>query len=183
MSRGHALNSAMRRTRRMQLLRRDGRCCAYCRRPFPDLREATFDHVVPQSLWRSWSVGSLVLACVDCNRAKADRFPLSIALLILGWADPAGPVVRPVDLPVLARLAHANRPVFEAVWTPDPIGQGSTPDLRDDPRHTRRHSAPRVARPVCGPVDRRGSIRPACLRSAGRSVRACAGPAGEAVYA
>nr|WP_241670577.1 HNH endonuclease [Streptomyces lavendulae] len=137
---------------------------------------------MPQSLWRSWSVTSLMLACADCNQAKADRFPLSLALLLLRWADPTGPTVAPALWPLLARLAHAHRPTFEAVWTPDRIGLRSTPDLRDEPRHTRRHSTVWSARSVRCAVRGRGSIRPVCLY-APRPVRTCAGPTGEAVAA
>ncbi|MGW1722399.1 HNH endonuclease [Streptomyces sp. NPDC002306] len=82
MRRVHPLNSTRRRVRKEQLARRHGQRCAYCRRPFVDLSEATLDHIAPQSLWRTWSVTSLVLACADCNQAKADRLPLSLALLL-----------------------------------------------------------------------------------------------------
>lgn len=78
------LTASRRRTRKEQLARRHGQRCTYCRRPFATLREATLDHIVPVSLFRTWSVVHLTLACVDCNHAKADRLPLSIALL-LGW--------------------------------------------------------------------------------------------------
>ncbi|MGM0345867.1 HNH endonuclease [Streptomyces sp. Adlamb9] len=183
MRNGHPLNSARRRARKEQLARRYGQCCAYCRQTFIDLREATLDHIVPCSLWRSWSVTSLMLACVDCNQAKADRFPLSLALVLLKWAHPTGPTVAPALWPLLARLAHAHQPTFEAVWTPAPVGLRSTPDLRDEPRHTRRHSTVRSARPAvrCA-VRGRSSIRPVCLH-APRPVRTCAGPTGEAVAA
>ncbi|WP_433919030.1 HNH endonuclease [Streptomyces canus] len=182
MRHGHPLNSARRRVRKEQLARRHGQHCAYCLRPFAELSEATLDHIAPQSLWRSWSVTSLMLACADCNRAKADRFPLSLALLLLRWADPTQPSVDPTAVPLLARLASANKSAYEAVWSPDPIGLRSTPDLRDEQRHTRRHSTVRVARPVCGAIARRAPVRPDCLR-APRPVRVCAGPTGEAVFA
>ncbi|NEC85222.1 HNH endonuclease [Streptomyces sp. SID12501] len=182
MSHGRPLNSTRRRVRKEQLARRHGRRCAYCRRPFATLREATLDHIAPQSLWRTWSVTALMLACGDCNQAKADRLPLSLALFLLRWADPTAPVVGPDLWPVLARLAAANQPTYAAVWSPDPIDRRSTPDLRDEPRHTRRHSAVRGARPACRTADRRPSIRPDCLR-APRPVRVCAGPTGEAVFA
>ncbi|GAA2997632.1 HNH endonuclease [Streptomyces fulvorobeus] len=103
MRNGHPLNSARRRQRKEQLARRDGQRCAYCALPFVSLREATLDHVVPVSVLRTWSAGALVLACRPCNQAKADRLPLSLALLI--------------------------------VWT-------YGPDLRDEPRHTPRHTDP-----------------------------------------
>ncbi|MFJ6692608.1 HNH endonuclease [Streptomyces sp. NPDC091294] len=56
--------------------------CAYCRHPFASLDTATLDHIVPRSLWHTWSATALALACLDCNHRKADRFPLSIALLL-----------------------------------------------------------------------------------------------------
>ncbi|MEV7102344.1 HNH endonuclease [Streptomyces atroolivaceus] len=83
---GHPLNAARRRARKEQLARRHGRRCTYCHRPFATLREATLDHVVPHSLFRTWSVVHLVLACSPCNHAKADRLPLSIALLLV-WSQ------------------------------------------------------------------------------------------------
>ncbi|MEF9913299.1 MULTISPECIES: HNH endonuclease [unclassified Streptomyces] len=126
MRNGHPLNAARRRARKEQLARRHGRRCTYCRRPFATLREATLDHVVPHSLFRTWSVVHLVLACRPCNHAKADRLPLSLALLI--------------------------------VWT-------YGPDLRDDPRHTPRHTAPTnepftADRPVFTKPDRSGDRGP-----------------------
>ncbi len=140
------------------------------------------DHVAPQSLWRSWSVTSLVLACWDCNQAKADRFPLSLALVLLGWADPGRPIVRPVDWPLLARLAHAHRAALTSVTarvtpgvTPRPTAAGSADSIGS--RSTR--SLPES--PPHGP-DRQTAVRPDCLR-APRPVRPCAGSTGEAVSA
>lgn len=179
MRHGHPLNSARRRVRKEQLARRHGQCCAYCRRPFADLREATLDHIAPQSLWRSWSATSLMLACADCNEAKADRLPLSLALFLLRWADPSRPTLGPTGWPLLARLAHANQSTFMAVWSPNPTGPRSTSDLRDGARHTRRHGP---ARAVCRTATARGPVRPDCL-PAPRPERVCAGPTGEAVFA
>ncbi|EGX60296.1 HNH endonuclease [Streptomyces zinciresistens K42] len=182
MSHKHKLNSGRRRVRKEQLARRHEQRCAYCRRPFANLREATLDHVAPYSLWRTWTVTALVLACESCNNAKADRFPLSLALVLLRSVDPSRPTVGLIDWRLLARLAHANKSAYEAVWSPDSIGPRSTPDLRDEPRHTPRHNAVRGARPTCRTIDRRPSIRPDCLR-APHPVRVCAGPTGEAVFA
>lgn len=56
--------------------------CAYCRRPFESLDAATLDHIMPRCLWPTWSANALALACLDCNRRKADRFPLLVALLL-----------------------------------------------------------------------------------------------------
>ncbi|MEE1929720.1 HNH endonuclease [Streptomyces sp. TRM 70351] len=181
MRHGHPLNSTRRRVRKEQLARRHGQRCAYCRHPFTDLSEATLDHIAPQSLWRSWSVTSLMLACADCNQAKADRLPLSLALALLAWADPTRPVVDPTVWPLLARLAAAHQTALTsvtacvtpgvtsrltAVGAAESTGARSTPHLHESTPHR--------------PVQR--AVRPVCLH-APRPVRACAGPTGEAVSA
>ncbi|WP_262386968.1 HNH endonuclease [Streptomyces sp. TRM49041] len=134
MRHGHPLNSARRRARKVQLARRHGQRCTYCRRPFTELREATLDHIVPQSLFRTWSVVHLVLACRACNQAKADRLPLSIALLLLWSYTPAAPGAA-VDWPLLARLAAARQDALTSVTTR--VTPGVTPrpvDRHIDPR-------------------------------------------------
>lgn len=119
------LSAKRRRSRKAQLAARDGQRCTYCRRPFAVLREATLDHVVPISLYRTWSARNLVLACQSCNNVKADRLPLSLALLVLFTTvheqhtgavhEQSGervgrpyPDVLSVDWSLLARLAYAN---------------------------------------------------------------------------
>ncbi|MET8507118.1 HNH endonuclease signature motif containing protein [Streptomyces sp. NPDC004787] len=91
------LNSARRRARKAQLAARDGWRCTYCRRRFRHLRDATMDHIVPISLHRTWSANALVLACEPCNKAKADRLFLSIALLLVWSTDPAFTGVQSAD--------------------------------------------------------------------------------------
>ncbi|MFD4998491.1 HNH endonuclease [Streptomyces buecherae] len=76
------LDSARRRIRKAQLARRHGARCAYCWARFADLKAATLDHVVPRSLYPTWRVRGLVLACVTCNHRKGDALPLSVALLL-----------------------------------------------------------------------------------------------------
>ncbi|WP_432021325.1 HNH endonuclease [Streptomyces sp. 1222.5] len=179
------LNSHRRRARKQRLAARDGAQCYYCRRPFRELREATADHIAPVSLWRSWSLSSLVLACRPCNDAKADRFPLSLALVLLAWADPTRPVVRPVDWPLLARLAAVHHAALTSVTTPvtPTVTPRPTPTDGDKPvdNHSERSTADLVKPPRHTPV-RRSIGRPDCLR-APRPVRACTGPTGEAMSA
>ncbi|MEU5218893.1 HNH endonuclease [Streptomyces sp. NPDC020807] len=93
------LNAARRRSRKAQLAARDGWRCAYCRHRFRDLRDATMDHVVPYSIYRTWSANALVLACHPCNHAKADRLFLSLALLLVWSTDPAFTGVQPTGDP------------------------------------------------------------------------------------
>ncbi|MEU5219040.1 HNH endonuclease [Streptomyces sp. NPDC020807] len=102
------LNSARRRARKAQLAARDGWRCAYCRRRFKDLREATMDHVVPYSLYRTWSANALVLACQPCNHVKADRLFLSLALLLVWSTDPAFTSVQPTSDPTGSRSTDTD---------------------------------------------------------------------------
>ncbi|MFJ7960067.1 HNH endonuclease [Streptomyces sp. NPDC096319] len=146
------LNAARRRARKAQLAARDGWRCAYCRHRFRDLREATMDHVVPISLYRTWSANALVLACQPCNHAKADRLFLSLALLLVWSADPAFTGVQPtgdptpsepdpsadpepielgpdgVDWLMLARIVHARSSAARS--TPDRAKQHEPAERR-----------------------------------------------------
>jgi 5-methylcytosine-specific restriction endonuclease McrA len=69
------MNSNRRRRIRAALARRDGAACFYCTTPFADLAHATIDHLIPQSVLPGWPQYNLVLACWDCNQAKADTLP------------------------------------------------------------------------------------------------------------
>ncbi|MFE3183235.1 HNH endonuclease [Streptomyces violascens] len=168
------LNSRRRRARKAQLAARDGQHCTYCHQPFATLQDATLDHVVPISLMRTWSADHLVLACRPCNTLKADRLPLSIALLLcqsaMNRAGVHGVFTGSTWL-ALARLATAIESTHTAVRSADPVDGQSTPDQRDESRHTRRHA----------PVPR-SLVRPDCLH-APRPMRVCSRPTGEAVFA
>ena len=58
---------------------RDDYTCQYCNAK-KDIRELTYDHVIPKSVWSS-SNGSptnwtnIVTSCVTCNRKKSNRTP------------------------------------------------------------------------------------------------------------
>ncbi|MGY4920002.1 HNH endonuclease [Streptomyces sp. 900116325] len=93
----HHLTASRRRLRKEQLARRHGARCTYCLLPFASLREATIDHIVPHSVFPTWSVVHLTLACRACNHAKADRLPLSMALLLAWPTAPGRPTVHPVE--------------------------------------------------------------------------------------
>ncbi|MFD8800741.1 HNH endonuclease [Streptomyces atroolivaceus] len=119
MRNGHPLNAARRRARKEQLARRHGRRCTYCRRSFATLREATLDHIVPHSLFKTWSVVHLVLACRPCNHVKADRLPLSLALLLVWSQGPdqrddqrhtSGHAPRGTDRPVFTEVDRSTAP-------------------------------------------------------------------------
>ncbi|MFE7665996.1 HNH endonuclease [Streptomyces celluloflavus] len=150
------LNAARRRARKRFLARRDGRHCTYCRVPFTaDLRNATMDHVVPLSLFRTWSAVHLVLACRPCNTAKGNRLPLSIALLLTASIESDTPTDRPApapDWPLLARLAHARQ---SADRSADRLAERSGCDLPESTgRAAGRGGTSRVGPPRSGRVDR-----------------------------
>lgn len=71
------------------------------------------DHVVPISLYRTWSANALVLACQPCNQAKADRLFLSIALLLVWSTDPTFTDIRStpgLPVPVFTDGDRSTRP-------------------------------------------------------------------------
>jgi 5-methylcytosine-specific restriction endonuclease McrA len=64
---------------RKNLFKRDRYTCQYCGlQPGPE--ELTVDHVVPRSRGGVSSWENCVLACVECNKRKADRTPAQAGL-------------------------------------------------------------------------------------------------------
>ncbi|MFK7741557.1 MAG: HNH endonuclease [Planctomycetota bacterium] len=59
---------------RRHLFERDRRTCQYCGKR-PGTAELTIDHVVPRSHGGKSTWQNCVLACIACNRRKADRTP------------------------------------------------------------------------------------------------------------
>ena len=59
---------------RLNLYRRDKNTCQYCGIQ-PGTRELTIDHVMPRSRGGELSWENCVLACVKCNKRKANRTP------------------------------------------------------------------------------------------------------------
>ena len=59
---------------RLNLYRRDKNTCQYCG-VRPGTRELTIDHVMPRSRGGELSWENCVLACVSCNKRKADKTP------------------------------------------------------------------------------------------------------------
>ncbi|MFE1407022.1 HNH endonuclease [Streptomyces sp. NPDC058770] len=118
------LSAPRRRTRKQQLARRHGWRCTYCRRPFTAPREATLDHIVPVSLYRTWAVVNLALACRPCNHAKADWLPLSMALLLV-WSQAGDQRDETRHTPSHAPR-HTGRPTVHPV---DRVDEGDVPPV------------------------------------------------------
>src|SRR5262252_1412741 len=59
---------------RRTIYKRDGLRCQYCHKKFPS-EELTIDHITPRSLGGKTTWENCCLACIACNKAKADRMP------------------------------------------------------------------------------------------------------------
>lgn len=64
---------------RKNLFLRDNYTCQYCGNK-PDIKDLTYDHIIPKSLWDNKYVSptnwtNIVTACVDCNRKKGNKTP------------------------------------------------------------------------------------------------------------
>ncbi len=98
---------------RRNLFKRDHHTCQYCgAQPGPD--QLTIDHVIPRSMGGTSSWTNCVLACVECNKRKADRTPEQAGMRL------RRPPVRPKWKPLYAthgvRIESWSRFLSEAYW-------------------------------------------------------------------
>lgn len=84
----------MSRASKSDILRRDGRTCAYCGDYVGTngggINNATVDHIIPESVCKKTgyphsghTYGNLVACCGPCNRRKADRTPEEAGMKLL----------------------------------------------------------------------------------------------------
>lgn len=99
---------------RRNLFKRDHFACQYCGVQ-PGAGELTIDHVLPRSQGGTSTWDNCVLACVACNKRKADRLPEQAGMKL------RKPPIRPVWKPLYAghrvRIASWAKFVSEAYWT------------------------------------------------------------------
>ena len=92
---------------------RDGRRCQYTGSVLRH-DEGNIDHVVPRSRGGASTWDNCVLACIDCNKRKADRTPGQAGLKL------RKPPVRPQWQPLYARhsvrIASWSKFISEAYW-------------------------------------------------------------------
>jgi 5-methylcytosine-specific restriction endonuclease McrA len=69
--------SASRRSRKRNLIRRNGAKCVACGRSFP-AEKLTLDHIVPASKGGTHALSNLQLMCEPCNQRKGARVPKKI---------------------------------------------------------------------------------------------------------
>jgi 5-methylcytosine-specific restriction endonuclease McrA len=98
---------------RRNIYKRDRYTCQYCgARPGPE--ELTLDHVLPRSKGGASTWENCVLACVDCNKRKADRTPEQAGMPLS--MQPVRPRWKPLYATRDVRIDSWSRFISEAYW-------------------------------------------------------------------
>lgn len=99
---------------RRTLFKRDHYTCQYCGvQPARD--ELTIDHIVPRSQGGVSSWENCVLACMACNKQKADRTPAQARMHLR--RKPVKPTWKPIYAGHTARIASWSTFVSDAYWS------------------------------------------------------------------
>lgn len=98
---------------RRNIFKRDKYVCQYCFRQ-PPVDELTIDHVNPRSKGGESSWTNCVLACLQCNKKKADR-DLETSGLVLRKA-PIKPDWRPIYAAHGSRLDSWKKFISDSYW-------------------------------------------------------------------
>ena len=95
------------------MFKRDHYTCQYCGVQ-PGTEELSIDHVVPRSQGGMSSWENCVLACVACNKRKADRTPEQAGMRLR--KRPVRPTWKPLYADHRARIASWAKFISEAYW-------------------------------------------------------------------
>ncbi len=98
---------------RRNIFKRDHYACQYCGLQ-PGSEELTIDHVVPRAHGGISSWTNCVLACVACNKRKADRTPEQAGLRLR--KPPVRPTWKPLYSASTIRIAGWEKFLSEAYW-------------------------------------------------------------------
>lgn len=98
---------------RRNLFKRDHHTCQYCAVKLGG-DELTIDHVQPRSRGGQSTWENCVLACVGCNKRKADRAPAEVGMKLL--KKPIRPKWKPVYATSHLPIASWAKFVSEAYW-------------------------------------------------------------------
>jgi len=98
---------------RRNIFKRDKYVCQYCRNQ-PGTEELTIDHVVPRAQGGASTWENCVLACVTCNKAKADRTPKQARMRLR--TEPVRPTWKPLYAAHNMRIESWSKFVSEAYW-------------------------------------------------------------------
>jgi 5-methylcytosine-specific restriction endonuclease McrA len=99
---------------RRNIFKRDHYACQYCGMQ-PGTDELTIDHVVPRSRGGASTWENCVLACVSCNKRKADRTPDEAQMRLKHV--PVRPDWKPLYAAHDARIASWTKFLSEAYWS------------------------------------------------------------------
>jgi 5-methylcytosine-specific restriction endonuclease McrA len=99
---------------RRNVFKRDRYVCQYCGCQ-PGTDELTIDHVVPRSQGGVSSWTNCVLACIACNKRKADRTPREASMTLR--RQPVRPTWKPVYADHHVRLESWSKFVSDVYWS------------------------------------------------------------------
>ena len=98
---------------RRNIFKRDHYTCQYCGVQ-PGSEELTIDHVIPRAQGGTSTWTNCVLACVACNKRKADRTPVQAGMRLR--KQPVRPTWKPLYASPSMRIASWSKFVSEAYW-------------------------------------------------------------------
>jgi 5-methylcytosine-specific restriction endonuclease McrA len=98
---------------RNNIFKRDHWTCQYCGKQ-PGGEELTIDHVLPRSQGGVSSWENCVLACIDCNKGKADRTPHQASMKLR--RAPVRPAWKPLYARSNFRMESWSKFISEAYW-------------------------------------------------------------------
>lgn len=98
---------------RRNVFKRDHYACQYCGVQ-PGGEELSIDHVLPRSQGGTSTWENCVLACVACNKVKADRTPSQAGMKLR--KQPVRPQWKPLYAVHQVRIASWSKFVSEAYW-------------------------------------------------------------------
>jgi len=98
---------------RRNIFKRDHFTCQYCGRQ-PAAEELTLDHVIPRSQGGESRWDNCVLACLECNKRKADRTPQQARMRLKH--QPVRPQWNPLYAAHDVRIACWSKFSSEAYW-------------------------------------------------------------------
>ncbi len=98
---------------RRNIFKRDHYTCQYCGKQ-PGMEELTLDHVLPKSREGTTVWTNTVLACLPCNKRKANRTPDEAGMHLR--SKPAKPSWRPAYAMRIERPESWSKFMSEAYW-------------------------------------------------------------------
>ena len=98
---------------RRNIFKRDHWACQYCGCQ-PGSEELTIDHVVPRSQGGTSTWENCVLACIGCNKRKADRTPHQAGMRLR--KVPVRPTWKPIYARDSVRIESWSKFISETYW-------------------------------------------------------------------